>query len=449
MNIALATAVSTGARMLRSGTGIVLVTVGTVTLVRLLSTVLLTRLLAPADFGVAGVMAMLTITMKTVTDFGFGIYIVQHRSGADPRLLDILWTARLVRSALLTLVVGLLAAPIALLIGKPELGAAIAVTSLHFIIDGLASLALLTAVRDQRLSKVNLLEVLTTLFQTGAGIALAVLLRDYWAILLSGLAGTALRTGLSYTMFPGARRRIAFDRAQIADFLKFGRMILGGDLIQMLVSQADKIVLSRLLPLSGFGLYNLASNLAAAPAPFTSAYPHQILLPAYAKAYQHDPDQLSRIYYDKRRIVSLLYMGAIGLFIGLSPVIVELLYDDRYADAAHYLQLLALAPLFALGNYAAREVLIVVGRVKAFFLANLIRICWLGVAGTAGYLAFGQLGLVAAVGTVEIPVLAYNWWELDRHRLLRFNEELFAIQAGCAGIAVGYAADRAIMMMMH
>jgi O-antigen/teichoic acid export membrane protein len=131
------------------------------------------------------------------------------------------------------------------------------------------------------------------------------------------------------------------------------------------------------------------------------------------------------------------YLLAMGGFVGMAPAIVHLLYDTRYSEAAIFLRILALAPAVALNNYAAREVLIVVGRVKTLFYANIVRMIWLAVAGSTGFAMFGPMGLIVTVGLIEVPVMFYCWFALAQSRLFRLNEELLMLAALGAGIGLG------------
>ena len=428
--------------MIGSGVSLVSITVAVSTVLRLISSVVLTRLLSPADFGAVAVTAAILAVMTMISDLGFTVFVVQHPKGDDPHFLDVIWSIRLVRGALLAGVTVLFAGPFAALIGKPELTAAIAVSSLHFVIEGVASLAPMTVLRHQKLFKLSCVDIASTVVQIAFGIIFALIFHSYWALIASGVLGTISKGVLSYTAFPGSRRRLAFDRGYFDEMWVFGRTIASAHTIQVLLSQVDKFVLSRLFSLNLFGLYSVSSNLAGAPSAFTTLYPSRVLLPAFARAQRERPERLRAVYYDSRRAIMLLYMGLMGGFIGFAPAVIAILYDPRYAAAGPYLQILTIAPLIGLNNYAAREVLIVVGQVRPLLIGNIVRLSWLLTAGVAFYLLFGAIGLIVAVGTIEVPVQVYNWYELHRNGLLRIGEEIMMLGVALAGAAAGCVALR-------
>lgn len=435
-------------RVVLSSVSLVAITIVASNVLRIASTLILTRVLSPADFGVAGLTGAILNILLMISDVGFAVYIVRHARGDDPRLLDVIWTVRLLRGAVLTVLMAACAGPLAGFLGKPELQLAIAVTAINFLLDGCASLSSFTAVRQERLAMLSVLDIASAVTQTVAGILLALLLRSYWAIIFAGLIGAALKAVLSYVMFPGAARRFAFDRQEAGDLWRFGRTIGGANTIHVLLGNVDKIVLSRIFPLSLFGLYSLASNLSGVASGFTTLYPSRVLLPAFARAHREEPDTLAHVYYGSRRSLTLLYMIAMGGFMAMAPAVVDLLYDPRYQAAATYLRLLAFAPAIAMNNYAAREVLIVVGRVSSLLYANLVRLGWLLGVGTAGFLAFGPIGLVAAVGAIEVPVQIYCWYELHRAGVFRWKQEALIVAALVVGMVLGVVGNRLYFMIV-
>lgn len=431
----------TAAALLLRDTSVVVGAVVALNLLRVISSVILTRLLAPEIFGAVGVIGSVAFVIAMISDLGFQAFVVRHRDGDDPRFLDTIWTIRLIRGAALTAALVALAGPIAAALGKPGLTALIAVSAAFFLIEGVSSLSLLTALRRGLLLRLSAMELAVAVVQLLVSVALAVLWRDVWSMVVAQLVGSAVKAWLSYAVFPGTRRHWRFDRAYGAELWGFARFVTGSSIISMVLIQADKVVLARLLPLDALGLYILAGNLALAPLAFTNAYASRVLYPLYARVWRERPDDLPATYYAARRRASLLYMVGTGGLIGVAPLLVAILYDDRYAGAATYLRLLAITPFFALAAIAANEALTASGHVRATFRASMVKLAWLAVAAPAGFLWLGPIGLVAAVGATELAGAAYGWFALYRIGLLDPREEALLLAAGAAGAALGFLAN--------
>lgn len=432
-------------RLLRQDTGIVVGTVVASNLLRVFSSIILTRLLAPEAFGVVGVIMSVSFVLIMISDLGFQAFVVRHPDGDAAGFRDAIWSVRLIRAILLTLALLVLAEPIANALQKPQLATMIAASSALFLLEGLSSLALITALRDRLLLRLSLLELAIAVVQLLASVALALLWRNAWAIIVALLLASAAKAWMSYVIFPEAKRRWRLDRHYNAQLWGFARFVTGSSVITMLLLQADKVVLSRFLSLETLGLYVLAGNLAMAPLAFTAAYASRVLYPLYARTWRDDPAALAGIYYAARRHASLLYMLGAGGLIGVAPLLIAILYDDRYADAATYLRLLAITPMLALGSAAANEALTASGRVEVTFHASLVKLLWLAIAGPAGFIAFGPIGLIVAVAVMEAPNLIYCWFALARAGIFRMTEELLLLAAGAGGIVAGMAASVLLM----
>ncbi|MET0250753.1 MAG: oligosaccharide flippase family protein [Novosphingobium sp.] len=406
-------------------------------LLRMVSSVVLTRLLMPEAFGIAGVIASIQFTAVMVSDLGFQAFVVRHLDGDKPRFQDTIWTISLIRGVALTLILMGLAGPLAHVFSKPELEAVIALSSLAFVIDGLTSLSLMTALRQRLILRLSLLELLVMVVQIAATIILAWYWKSFWVLQIATLLSSALKAVLSYTIFPNARRRLAWDSKYARELWSFARFITGSSIIFLLLSQCDKLILARLMSVDAFGLYILAGNLAAAPIAFASAYSGRVLYPAYAQMWRDGGSDLRRDFYAKRWLPSMVYNFAAGGLIGSATLVVAVLYDPRYAQAAIYVEVLAIGAMLALASAAANETLMAIGRVRSTFEANIARLAWMLVAGPLGYMLHGEIGLVLAVALLEVPGLLIKWVRMHGAGLLDLRQEMLFLAVGGAGFAVG------------
>ncbi|WP_174275115.1 oligosaccharide flippase family protein [Sphingomonas bacterium] len=426
----------------RGGTASIVGSALTINILRIVSSMTLTRLLSAEAFGVSGIVFSVSMVIQLISDVGLYAFIVRHEKGDDARFLDEIWSLRLLRSAALTIVMAALSWPIAKVLGKPQMAAVLAVWSLNFIIEGLGSLAFATAVRQQKLWGLTAMEVIGAVTQLVVSILLALILHNYWALVFAMLAGFAIKAVISYTMFPGSRRRFVIDRPRARELWAFSRYIAMSSILTMLIMQSDKLVLARMMPLAVYGFYAIATTLATAPLPLAHTYTNRILFPAYSEAARADPPYLRDLYYSKRRLAALGYMFAAGGLIGGASLLVAVLYDHRYASVPPYLQLMAISTIVYFPNNAAEEALVASGRTRWTLYANIARIGWLGTMGIAALLAHQVMLLVAVVGTVEVAAMLVYWEGLRRLRLLNLWQEGLGFAAGAGGLALGAIVSR-------
>lgn len=431
------------------GTMVVLATVGLSAVIRIGSTMALTRLLDAEAYGVIGLVLSISYALTMLSDLSFAPYVIRHAEGADPRFLDRVWTLRLLRSIGLTALLAVTAPLFARYAHQPSLAPVLRAYSIFFALDGLASLTFATAIREQQLRRLSTVELGTSVFQTLLSIALAALWHSYWAILVALIAGQALKTVLSYALFAGSRRRFDLNREQARDIWRFARLLIVSSLLTMVISQLDKFVLLRIMPLAAFGLYTIATALAVAPQQLVGPYVSRILLPVYAQAWRETPETLARTFYRRKRSVMLLYMAAVGGLMGCADLVVAILYDPRFTGVTPYLRLLAVNSLLVFNNDAAVEALIAAGRTAAPLHANIARIVWLVLFVTPAAIAGKVILIVAAVAGMELGAALYLWWLLGRLRVLNVGEEALGLLAAGAGGAAGFGLARLAFAVAH
>ncbi len=230
---------------------------------------------------------------------------------------------------------------------------------------------------------------------------------------------------------------------------KFSRYIIGSSVITLILSQIDKFVLGHFLTLGEFGIYMLASSLAFVPKMFSDAYGSRVLFPTYAQAYRDDPSSIRQLFHAKLRIVGPLYCFAVGNLISFAPVVIAVMYQDRYADAAYYLALLSIPSFFALSSIAATEALIAVGEVRATFHANLVRLGWLIPFSSVAVYLGRPAAILGVLALSELPATVYTWWRLRRKGILSLRRELPTFLIGALGVVTGWLLYRALGFVFH
>jgi O-antigen/teichoic acid export membrane protein len=426
-----------GRLRLTGSSALALTTVGT-NLVRIVSTVCLTRLLAPEVYGVVGMIMSIFFMVNMLTDIGLQAYVIRHPRSDEPGFLDSVFTIHAVRGVGLAAISMLLAWPLSLILAKPELFAPLAVSSLLFVIDGQVSLHQFKALRDGKVPRFTLVDFGTNLTQTVTAIIFAFFFRNVWAIVASMLIGSLVRTWSTYALFPGGRHRFRYDRTVSTDLWRFSRVVAASSALTLVIGQVDKLALGRILPLSQFGFYVLATSLAAAPTVFAYNYATAIVYPAVATASREGRSVADAYYGCWRRFFYLYAFGAGGL-IGVADLLVRLLYDPRYVSVAHYLSILAVSTALAMVNRGMENVQVAMGRPRIGVELNLVRLIWLTGGGALAIARADPLTFVLTIGLVEVPAYLFGLWRLAGNHIIRWQRELSLILTILAGVVVGGA----------
>lgn len=417
-------------------------------LLRIVSSITLTRLLDAEAFGVIGIITSTAFVLSMLSDIGVQPFLVRHAETDDAGFLDRIWTLRLLRSLALTALMAALAWPIAYLIGKPILAPVLAVWSLTLLIDGMSSLTFAVAIRQGRLWRLASLETIASVVGLVLSILFAVLLRSYWALVAGTIISAVIKAILSYAMFPGSRRRFVIDGKRAREVWQFSRFIATSSFLTLLIMQTDKLVLARLMPLQTFGLYAMATTLAAVPLMPVNAWATRVLYPIYAARAREGAFLVPPAYYDRRRWVMLGYMGMVGGLIGSASLIVAILYDPRYAGVAPLLQIVAISTALYGLTIVSEEALVAAGQPRWTLYGNIARIVWLGVGGALALVLGNVLLLIVVVGTREIAAVLSAWLGLRRAGLLDLREEALGFAALTIGAIAGYGGATGVLQVL-
>lgn len=164
-----------------------------------------------------------------------------------------------------------------------------------------------------------------------------------WHAVMSLMAVTVLRVSVRRSL-PKAPAQARFSGTAVAGICRFAGSMMGITLLGLLLTQTDKILLSRLLPLETFGYYALAAAVPGAIylliTPITQAlYPRMVEL----SSAQNDA-ALVALYHRAAQLVTVLTAPAAAmLFFFPGGVIFTWSGDPRVAEnTAPILSLLAL-----------------------------------------------------------------------------------------------------------
>lgn len=426
---------------LTGSSALALSTVGT-NLLRIVSTMCLTRLLEPSVYGITGMILSVFYMVNMVTDIGLQAYVVRHHRSDEPDFLSAVFTIHAVRGIILAIIAALLAWPLSLILAKPETAAPLAVASLVFVIDGQVSLHQFRGLRDGRVPRVTLIDIATTLCQVIAAIILAYFLRNVWAIVGSMLIASLARLWAGYALFPGSPHRFRRDREISADLWQFSRVIAVSSALTLVLTQVDKLAMARILSLSQFGTYVIASSLAGAPQVFAFNYSSSIVYPAAAAAWRENRSVTDAYYGCWGRFFYLYAFGG-GALIGAADLLVRLLYDPRYLPASIYLSILAVSTALVMVNRSMEAVQVATGKQRVTIEFNIVRLTWLSCGGLLALADSNAMILVLTIGLIELPVYGYSVLRMARMHHIRWLREASFGLTLTAGLAVGVAASLA------
>lgn len=231
-------------------------------LLGLISTLILVRLLDQSDFGLITLAYGFAASLEACLAIGVELQIVRAK---DPSrgLYDTAFTLNAIRGAILSLLVIVGAAPIAMFFGEPRMENVIYVLALMPLLGGLTNVGVMEFQRALDFGKEFRLDIVPRLIQVVAAVGAAVTLRSYWALLIGIVVSRLLRVVMSYVLHP-FRPHLSFSAWRELIGVSFWTWAVS--IVNVVRDRMDTFVVGRLLGLHPVGIYTVALEIATLPA---------------------------------------------------------------------------------------------------------------------------------------------------------------------------------------
>ncbi len=383
-------------------------------IIRLASNLILTRLLFPEAFGMMALVMVFIQGLYQFSDVGVGPAIMQSKRGDDPHFLNTAWTIQAGRGVLLWLAASLLAYPMALLYGEPQLMQLLPVAAFTLVIQGFNPTRLMLANRHLQLGRVTTIDIFTQLSGIVSAVVLAYLTQSVWALVFSSIISSLVQLLLFWIYLEGHRDRFEWERPAAHELINFGKWIFLSTVAGFLFNQSDKMLLGKYLPLDQFGVYNIGFFLASFPLLLGISVTHKLLIPLYRER----PPKESAANFNALRKMRFVVSG--GLLLGIAILafvgvpLVSLLYDPRYHAAGAIVVIIACMQVPQIIVLTYDQAALAAGDSKRFFVLAASRALIMLAALFIALETYGLVGALFSIGLAMLVIYPVVVW-LARH----------------------------------
>lgn len=384
---------------------------------RLVTTVVLARLLAPEDVGLAAAVLTVYELVALITRNGISAKVVQASEATVAEVAETAHTLTWYVCGGLMLVQMAIALPVALAYGHPEIAVPIALMGVIYLATPLSSIQGAFIQREGRVRRFAAASAVQVTADNVLSAGLALSGFGLWAIILPKLLVAPiwvvfLRYGHAWRSRHPFGRHLTGGR----DILRFGRSVVGVELMTTLQANLDNLLVGWFLGPAALGLYFFAFNaglgitLGFITAFGMAVFPHLC-------AAQGDAAELARRYRHALRTLALVVVPIILLQVSLAPVYVPIVFGPQWEQAIPVLMIICLSALPRPFASATSQLLKAAGRpdielrwqtaiTGAFVVAVLAAVPFGIVAVALAVLGVQLVGLTAFCLTAPRQVLA-------------------------------------------
>lgn len=326
--------------------------------------VVLARLLAPEDYGVFGLSAMLIAAVGAVTNLNLtSSLMVRDLAGSERRrIIDTAWTFELGRQILVTLLILAAAYPFALYAGDRRVFAILLITAFVPCVMGLSNIGMELLRKEIDFRKIAFHRLVSEAITTAIVLLIAYRMRNAFALAMGQLAGAAISVAVSYRLHP-YRPKPAFDRAVIRSAVHFSASLFIIGLFTFVTTQFDNFVVAHYLGAAVLGIYLLAYRLISFPVDMLSEVLGAVMFPAFAGMKATRSEHSIARALAMVTLISVATLAAVLFAMRiLRAELIHVLYGPKWEAAVPILEVLVLVGLFRGATRAISPFLLGTGR---------------------------------------------------------------------------------------
>jgi len=395
---------------------------------------ILAWMLSPAAIGLESLTSVVILLAQEVGGLGFDAALIQ-REEPSRSYLDTSFWATLIFGFLSTGIVFLFAGDIALFLGDVRAAPLLKALSLTFPVRVLRIVPNSILLKDLAFRKLTSIQILEQVSFGIVAIVLAALGAGVWSLVIGRMVMVTMRTVMMWLMVSW-RPALSFRISAFVDLIKFGSYSLASNILTRGLVRVDYFLIGRLIGTKGLGYYTLASQLAIIPAQRVVGAVHKVVYPTFSHL-KSELERMKKGFLETLEHLLLILLPLSLFLVTLSPLIIELIYGDKWSPAVPLIQILSLTSLLTVFDinravfYATgtpRNWTLVIGaRILTFILLTLgigIQFQLSGVAVSFVLALFattlGSIYLVSKTMSMKVGELLRCFW-------IPFRGVLFAI----------------------
>ncbi|RIZ50327.1 oligosaccharide flippase family protein [Vibrio sp. PID23_8] len=378
--------------------------------VGLICTLLLVRILEPADFGIVALASIVMAFFVMLSNAGTDKYLIKAKLCSD-EMLDSAWSLNITLKLVCSMTLAMLAKQLAVYMNEPALVDVLLVSCLIPVLSAFKNVGLVRFERELNYKPLTQLSVTVKIAVVPVTLALALYLKNYWALVIGLIASEVMTVIGSYMIHPYRPKWSIKLWHQQWSFSKWHLLSMTSGYLR---SRIDAILLGRYLTSSDVGIYRVSQEFAWLP--FT-----ELIAPATSSMYsgltqvREDREQLSNSILRYLAISYLLVVPSVLGIFALSDLFTNVVLGHKWAEASPIIGMLAILMLSMPLNISLQAVLTSLSKIKYLILLDIIMIAavvsiiiWLSRSGSFELLVYTEYRVLLVGLFIILLCLSYK-----------------------------------------
>ncbi len=304
---------------------------------------ILARLLVPAAFGAVAVMTMVVSFAEVFTDAGFQKYVIQKKFNNDvekDESINVAFWSNFVMSLIAVLIIAGFRDQIAVLVGSPELGLGIAVSSISILLVAFSSIQIAVYKRELNFKTLFYARISASVTPIFVTIPLAIIFRNYWALVIGTLAKHLVQAIVLVSKSQW-KIRFFYSFKRFKEMFSFSAWSLLESILIWFTGYSGTFIVGRFLDDHYLGLYRTSITTVNSYMGMVTTAVVPVLFSTLSK-YQDDDLQYKNTLFGFQRMFALFSVPmGVGMYI-FSDLATTILLGKQWMEASRFIGLWAL-----------------------------------------------------------------------------------------------------------
>jgi PST family polysaccharide transporter len=385
-------------------------------LVSLVTVFILARILSPADFGLVGIAIIVIGVIRMFQDMGVGCALIYSKNTS----IELTSTAfyMILASGFIFTLGGYLSAPyMASYFNNPAAESILRALSANIMIVSIGTVPGFLLTKELQFKKRVGPDMVAALAQAAISIYLALKGQGVWSLVAGEIANRSVASIGSWMIHPW-RPKLLFDRKLARELFSYSKFMVASSISSFATSNADNIIVARILGATQLGYYSLAFRAASLPSTLTFFVLSKVTFPVFSKL-QDNRRELADAFLKTIKYLALISLPAGIIMYMLAPELVDMLLGEKWSRSVESMQALVIYGVFTSIIWQVIEVYKATGRTDLSFGSETIRLIILIPLATACAL-FGGIHGVAIAQSITVAIASIFYF-FPLMRVLEIN----------------------------
>ncbi|QYJ85010.1 MOP flippase family protein [Shewanella mesophila] len=311
-------------------------------IVQMTQMVILARLVTVDEIGLLAIANIAIALVLVFQDMGLSNYLIHRQNTTSSENSALLFVSLCIGISLAVITV-VISPFISQFYQQPKLTHLLSTASVNFAIIGVCSLFQASLVRNFKQKSLAKIEIVARIISFSFVIFYLFLFEINIIAIIYGTIVNAIIKLILFSTFRSNDFKFSYkpEWSIVLPACKFGIYQVGSQVINQLRTQADQIILGKLLGMEVLGFYSIAKELIMKPIRFIGPLISRLLLPRFAINQQNDA-KTSQLHIKTIQVLSWCNCLIYAFISLLAYPIILLLYGIRYLESATLLAILGL-----------------------------------------------------------------------------------------------------------